>query len=62
MLHALSEKKRSLFHDQFISTERDVLFESTRNGKLLGHTDNYIKVEVEIYISIKMPIRIFNHP
>ena len=49
ILHALSEKKRSLFHDQFISTERDVLFESTRNGKLLGHTDNYIKVEVEKY-------------
>ena len=49
LLHALSEKTRSLFHDQFISTERDVLFESTRNGKLLGHTDNYIKVEVEKY-------------
>ena len=43
------KKKRSLFHNQFISTERDVLFESTRNGKLLGHTDNYIKVEVEKY-------------
>ena len=48
-LHALSNKKRRLFYDQFISTKRDVLFESVRNGKLLGHTDNYIKVEVEKY-------------
>jgi len=48
-LHALSNKKRRLFYDQFISTKRDVLFENVRNGKLLGHTDNYIKVEVEKY-------------
>ena len=49
ILHALSNKKRRLFYDQFISTKRDVLFENVRNGKLLGHTDNYIKVEVEKY-------------
>ncbi len=48
-LHTLSNKKRRLFYDQFISTKRDVLFENVRNGKLLGHTDNYIKVEVEKY-------------
>lgn len=48
-LHALSNKKRRLFYDQFISTKRDVLFENVRNGKLFGHTDNYIKVEVEKY-------------
>ena len=48
-LHALSNKKRRLFYDQFISTKRDVLFENVRNGKLLGHTDNYIKVKVEKY-------------
>ena len=48
-LHALSNKKRRLFYDQFISTKRDVLFENVRNGKLSGHTDNYIKVEVEKY-------------
>ena len=48
-LHALSNKKRRLFYDQFISTKRDVLFENVRNGKLLGHTDNYIKVEVDKY-------------
>ncbi|GIS53623.1 tRNA (N(6)-L-threonylcarbamoyladenosine(37)-C(2))-methylthiotransferase MtaB [bacterium] len=34
-LHALSNKKRRLFYDQFISTKRDVLFENVRNGKLL---------------------------
>ena len=48
-LHALSNKKRRLFYDQFISTKRDVLFENVKNGKLFGHTDNYIKVEVEKY-------------
>ena len=48
-LHALSNKKRRLFYDQFISTKRDVLFENVRNGKLFGHTDNYIKVEVDKY-------------
>ena len=48
-LHALSNKKRRLFYDQFIFTKRDVLFENVRNGKLLGHTDNYIKVKVEKY-------------
>ena len=47
MLHILSQKKRRYFYDHFINTHRKVLFESIRNGKLVGHTDNYIKVEID---------------
>ena len=47
MLHILSDKKRRYFHDQFIKKNRLVLFENMKNGKIVGHTDNYIKVQVE---------------
>ena len=47
MLHILSDKKRRFFHDQFIEKNRRVLFENMKNGKLTGHTDNYIQVQVE---------------
>ena len=47
MLHILSDKKRRYFHDQFIEKNRPVLFENMKNGKLTGHTDNYIHVQVE---------------
>ena len=47
MLHVLSDKKRRFFHDQFISKYRPVLFENIKNGKLLGHTDNYIQIQME---------------
>jgi threonylcarbamoyladenosine tRNA methylthiotransferase MtaB len=47
MLHVLSDKKRRFFHDQFISKYRPVLFEHMKNGKLLGHTDNYIQIQME---------------
>lgn len=47
MLHVLSDKKRRFFHDQFISKYRPVLFEYMKNGKLLGHTDNYIQIQME---------------
>ena len=47
MLHILSDKKRRFFHDQFIEKNRRVLFENMKNGKLTGHTDNYIHVQVE---------------
>ncbi len=47
MLHILSDKKRRFFHDQFIGKNRLVLFETMKNGKLLGHTDNYIQVRVD---------------
>jgi threonylcarbamoyladenosine tRNA methylthiotransferase MtaB len=47
MLHILSDKKQRYFHDQFINKNRPVLFENIKNGKIVGHTDNYIKVQVE---------------
>ena len=47
MLHILSDKKRRFFHDQFIGKYRPVLFENMKNGKLLGHTDNYIQIQME---------------
>jgi len=47
MLHILSDKKRRFFHDQFISKYRPVLFENMKNEKLLGHTDNYIQIQME---------------
>ena len=47
MLHILSDKKRRFFHDQFVNQRRPVLFENMKNGKLLGHTDNYIQVQTD---------------
>ena len=47
MLHILSDKKRRYFHDQFINHQRPVLFEYMKNGKITGHTDNYIQVQVK---------------
>tara|TARA_Y100000590_G_scaffold132930_1_gene151926 strand:- start:2375 stop:3703 length:1329 start_codon:yes stop_codon:yes gene_type:complete len=47
MLHILSDKKRRYFHEQFLESSRPVLFENMKNGKLLGHTDNYIQVQLD---------------
>ena len=47
MLHILSDKKRHYFNAQFIGETRPVLFEYIKNGKLVGHTDNYIQVRTD---------------
>ena len=47
MLHILSNKKNHLFNDKFLNSNRPVLFESIKNGKVTGHTDNYIQVQVD---------------
>ncbi len=47
MLHDLSDRKRRLFLDQFLSTTHEVLFESTHEGLWTGHTRNFIKVKVQ---------------
>jgi len=47
MLHILSDKKRRFFHDQFVGSNRPVLFENMKNGKVIGHTDNYIQVQID---------------
>jgi threonylcarbamoyladenosine tRNA methylthiotransferase MtaB len=47
MLHILSDKKIHYFNDKFINSTRPVLFESIKNGRVIGHTDNYIQVQVD---------------
>ncbi len=47
MLHILSDNKRRFFHEKFIGKKRPVLFESMKNGKVMGHTDNYIQVQAD---------------
>ena len=48
MLRDLSYKKLSKFYDQYIGSSRFVLFESMKNGKAIGHTDNYILVSTDV--------------
>ena len=46
-LLALSDAKTQEFYQQFIGTEREVLFEKAPRGKAMhGFTDNYIRVEL----------------
>lgn len=46
-LHELSEMKRQAFYRRFIGTQRPVLWEHAKAGRLLhGFTDNYIRVEL----------------
>ena len=47
MLRILSLKKKRSFYNKFVNTTRPVLFESIKNNRVLGHTDNYLKVEVD---------------
>ncbi len=46
-LHNLSNKKRYAFYNKFLNQKRKVLYEGIKNGKVVGHTDNYVRVEVE---------------
>jgi len=46
-LHALSEIKRNYFYDSFVGEKKYALFESMKNGKIVGYTDNYIKIYVD---------------
>jgi len=46
IIHELANKKHTAFYNQNIGKEAHVLFESSRKeGKILGFTENYIKVE-----------------
>ncbi len=45
ILRNLSEKKRHYFASQFLGQEREILVENKFDkGKVMGHTDNYLKV------------------
>ena len=59
-LHILSKRKREQFYDNFVGKEKYVLFESIRNGEIIGHTDNYIKVHVDGDISLLNTIQKIN--
>lgn len=47
MLRELSLKKKEAFYIKNLNSEKDVLFETIRNGSIYGFTDNYIKVKAE---------------
>ena len=51
-LHILSRRKREQFYDNFVGKEKYALFESIRNGEIIGHTDNYIKIHVDGDVSL----------
>ena len=47
LLLDLSDAKTEAFYQQYIGTEREVLFEKTPKGKAMhGFTDNYLRVEL----------------
>lgn len=47
MLHILSDKKKRVFYEQQVDSERIVLFEAEEdNGMMYGFTENYVKVKV----------------
>jgi len=46
ILHELSDSKQNTFYNNFIGKDRKVLFESYSDGRIQGHTENYIKVIV----------------
>lgn len=47
-LRSLSEKKKRQFYEQYLHTNRKVLFEEEKKGALMhGFTDNYIKVNAQ---------------
>lgn len=69
-LLAMSEEKTHAFYEQYIGTERPVLFEKAHRGKAMhGFTDNYIRVELppslsrDAYDNEIMSVRLggFNH-
>jgi len=57
MLRNLSLKKKRFFYEQFVDSERPVLFENFKNGHLVGFTDNYIKVELPTDITYSNEIK-----
>ena len=47
-LRNLSEKKKRYFYEQFVGTQRPVLFEEETDGEFMfGFSDNYIKVKTQ---------------
>jgi threonylcarbamoyladenosine tRNA methylthiotransferase MtaB len=64
ILHQLSEEKKEEFYRKFVGKEMPVLFESrSKDGKMHGFTENYIKVEVPLqkkYFNCIVPVELIN--
>ncbi len=46
-LIALSDKLEKEYYDKFKGQEHEVLIEEIKNGKAIGHTSNYLRVELD---------------
>lgn len=54
----LSEQKHRAFYQQFVGTERPVLFEHPAHGAVMhGFTDNYVRVQIPLNPSLDGQIR-----
>ena len=60
MLRILSEKKRRHFYNEQLGQKRPVLFESIKEGYVIGHTDNYVKVKLKDKSKIINTIKLVN--
>lgn len=62
ILHEISEEKKMNFYYRFVGSKMTVLFESrTKDGKMYGFTENYIKVEVPLqkrYFNTLIPVEL----
>ncbi len=56
-LHILSAKKRRAFQESYGGQTRPVLFEAVKNDHRMGHTDNYIQVQVAGGVNLTNTIR-----
>lgn len=48
----LSNKLENYYYNSFIGKEADILIEAVKNGKSVGHTSNYLKVELNEELKI----------
>ena len=57
ILRELSDQKRDNFYERAVGQIRPVLVEKSKNGKLFGYTDNYIKTKIQGPISLENTIQ-----
>ena len=61
-LRSLSDKKKRAFYESQLNSVREVLFEEEiRDGKMMGYTDNYVRVIAEydpLWVNSRTPFRL----
>jgi threonylcarbamoyladenosine tRNA methylthiotransferase MtaB len=57
LLRELSDQKKSQFYKKSIGTTRPLLVEKSKNGILIGYTDNYIKTKINGETSLENTIQ-----